>query len=141
MNAEPTDARRVLGCFLANDRQLLGPGDPGRSSYCFRSTRERAVNNCGVFWPSLEISPVYSRFAGLGETHHVTVIDRPFLEYGLAQFSFGFGGRREEVSHSGFGLEEAGDGVEFAEVECENLHGQGSLVLLGGAKVTGSRRC
>ncbi|TWU10273.1 hypothetical protein Pla52o_57290 [Novipirellula galeiformis] len=35
---------------------------------------------------------------------------------------FPVGGRGEELGFSGFGVEEAGNGVEFAEVQCENLH-------------------
>jgi hypothetical protein len=37
---------------------------------------------------------------------------------------------------SGFGVEKAAHGVELAEVKSENLHGYGSLVMVGGTIVT-----
>ena len=40
-----------------------------------------------------------------------------------------------------FGIMQAGDGVEIAEIQCENLHFVESLCLVGGVNVTGSANC
>ncbi|EGF25121.1 hypothetical protein RBWH47_04943 [Rhodopirellula baltica WH47] len=49
------------------------------------------------------------------------------------------GGRGEELGSSGFVVEETTNGVELAEIQCENLHCLESLCLVGGVNVTGSR--
>jgi hypothetical protein len=42
-----------------------------------------------------------------------------------------FGGRRDKLATSSLGVKVAGDGVEFAEVQCENLHWI-SILVFGG---------
>jgi len=51
------------------------------------------------------------------------------------------GGDRAKAGFPGFGIKQAGDGVEFAEIQCENLHLVESLCLVGGVNVTGGANC
>ncbi|MCA9136547.1 MAG: hypothetical protein KDB00_07305 [Planctomycetales bacterium] len=50
------------------------------------------------------------------------------------------GWRGEKLGSSGFGVIKAANGVEFTEINGENLHCFSSLVLVGGANVTGNRK-
>ena len=56
------------------------------------------------------------------------------------------GGDSAKAAFPGFGIEQAGNGVEFAQLECENqpsarIFNLSSLCVVGGVNVTGSASC